>query len=61
MDEALEAKTKYENKAHRVKCYNLEIDKIGKMIDKLYGVYSVGLQKRENYAMIKVEDPPSDN
>jgi len=29
------------------------------MIDKLLIVYSVGLQKRINYAMMKVEEPPS--
>lgn len=31
------------------------------MIDKLLLVHSVGLQKGENYAMMKVEEPPSDN
>ena len=61
MDMALEKKTECENQAHRAKCYDLEIDKIEKMMDKLYGVYSVGLKKGENYAMIKVEQPPSDN
>lgn len=58
---ALEAKTRCEKEAHRVKCYNLEIDEIEKMIDKLTLVYSVGLQKGENYAKMKVEGPPSNN
>ena len=31
------------------------------MIDKLSLVYSVGLKKGKNYAMMKVEEPPSDN
>ena len=63
MDMALETKTEYENEAQRAKRYDLEIDKILKMIDKLYGVgvYSVGLKKGENYAMMKVEQPPSDD
>ncbi len=61
MEMALETKTKCENKAHRVKRYDLEIDEIEKMLDKLYIVYSVGLKKGENYAMMKVEQPPSDD
>lgn len=31
------------------------------MIDKLSLVYSVGLHKGVNYAMMKVDEPPSDN
>lgn len=61
MDQALEEKTKCEKEVHRMKCYNREIDEIEKMIDKLLLVYSVGLQKGENYAMMKMEEPPSDN
>ena len=56
--------TQCEREAHRVKCYNHEIDVIEKMIDKLSLIHSVkplGLQKRKNYAKIKVEEPPSDN
>ena len=44
-----------------MKCYNREIDEIEKIIDKLSLVYSVGLQKGVNYAIVKVEEPPSDN
>jgi hypothetical protein len=45
-----------------VKCYNREIAEVEKMIDKLLLRYSVGgLQKGENYAMMKMEEPPSDN
>ncbi len=58
MDQALEEKTKCEKKTHRMNCYNREIEK---MIDKLLLVYSVGLQKGENYTMMKMEEPPSDN
>ena len=32
-----------------------------KQVDRLYGVGSVGLQKGENYAMLKMEEGPSDN
>ncbi len=46
---------------HRVKCYNREIAEVEKMIDKLLLRYSVDLQKGENYAMTKMEEPPSDN
>ena len=31
------------------------------MIDKLSLMHSVGLQKRENYVRIRMEEPPSDN
>lgn len=31
------------------------------MIDRLSLVYSIGLQKGENYATTKVSEPPSDN
>ena len=34
---------------------------IEKEIDRLHGVSLIGLQKGENYAMMKVEEPPSDN
>ena len=61
MDQALESKTRCEKEANRVKFYNREIDEIEKMIDKLSLVYSVKLQKGENYATMKVEEPPSDN
>jgi hypothetical protein len=61
MNMTLEAKNRYEKEAHRVKCYNMEIDEVEKMIDKLSLVYSVGHQKGANYAMMKMEDPPSDN
>lgn len=56
-----EAKTRSDMEAHRMKCYNREIDEIEYKIDKLSIVYSVGPQKGINYAKIKVEDPPSDN
>ena len=61
MEMALDAKTRCEKEAHRAKCYNIEIEEVEKMIDKLSLVYSVGLQKGANYAMIKMEEPPSDN
>lgn len=61
MNLALESKTICEEEEHRWKNYNSEIREIEKMIDKLSLVYSVGLQKRENYAMMKMEEPPSDN
>ena len=32
-----------------------------KQIDRLYGVGSVGLQKGENCAILKMEEGPSDN
>jgi hypothetical protein len=61
MDMALEAKTRCENESHRVKCFNREIAEIEKIIDKMTFRYSFGLQKGENYAMMKMEEPPSDN
>ena len=61
MDMALVSKTRCENEAHRVKCYDQEIKEVEKMIDKLSFIYSVGLQKGENYARMKVEEPPSGN
>ena len=45
---ALIAKARCENETRRVKCYNREINEIGKMIDKMLLVYSVGLKKGEN-------------
>ena len=61
MTQALEAKTACEEEAYRAKIYRLEIKEIEKMIDKMSIKHSVGLQKGENYAMMKVEEPPSDN
>ena len=58
---ALEEKTCFEIEYHRMKCYRQEIQKTEKMIDRLSKVYDVGLEKGVNYAMKKVEEPPSDN
>ncbi len=62
MEMALDAKTRCEKESHRVNCFSQEIDEIEKMIDKMTFTCSVGgLQKGENYAMMKMEEPPSDN
>jgi len=58
---SLEAKTLCEKEAHRAENYRREIKIIEQMIDKLSLGDSVGLQKRKNYVMMKVEKPPSDN
>lgn len=58
---ALEEKTQCENEADRVRFYNRKIREIEKEIDRLYGETLVGLQKGENYARMKMEEPPSDN
>lgn len=61
MEQALQAKKICEREAHRAKCFEEEIDKIEKMIDRLSLVYSVRLQKGVNYANMKIRKPPSDN
>jgi len=44
-----------------VRFYNRKIREVEKEIDRLYGETLVGLQKGENYARMKMEEPPSDN
>jgi len=62
IDMALDAKTMCEYHSLQVRNIDKKIIKIGNMINELLLEYSThGLQKGENYAMMKMEEPPSDN
>ena len=62
IDIALDAKTMCEHHSLQVKNINQEIIKIDNTIKELLLVYPTHrIQKGENYAMMKMEEPPSEN
>lgn len=60
MDMALEAKTMCEKEAADYKKYNQLIRKCQERLFQLSKA-QIGLQMGENYAMMKMKEPPSDN
>lgn len=61
IDMALDAKTMCEYHSLQVRNINKKIIKIGNTIKLLLEYPTHGLQKGKNYAMMKMEEPPSDN
>ena len=62
IDMALDAKTMCEYHSQQVRNIDKKIIEIDNMINELLLEYSThGLQKGKNYAMMKMEEPPSDN
>lgn len=54
------AKTRSENRAHKMICYNAELDILQEKIDRLSKAASIGIRIGGNYVKIKNKVHPSD-